>query len=458
MKGAKALLRMPNLGDKFIAQYKDYPTLKVFAPGAEEPDTSYWDGALIAPTKGSGTAADPYLIATPEEFAYVINLGGATNTYYQLTSDIYLNKLDKVDWTTGELLDENYVANEWYTGYSMTGDVYTNGTDNLGFQGTLDGDGYTVYGVYYTPGQPGTTAGLIPAVKTATIKNIALKDSFISGGRWTAALVGAANISGHTLIVDKATADESVTVWGCNAGGYYYDGRVREEPIYAASPFGKQNISGPVSFESHAIGGVLGVATTNGTVKITNCLIAANLFGDKCTTQYSNEYANGGKPYTVGACGTIYGIIGTCWNPKELVFSDNITKKAPINNNNGVLVSSGKTLPLTMENCYYIEGSSNRAGAVQLTAEQLTGVNALENASGLSKDVWYAVKADGKYPAYRYIGTRIGDVDEDGIFSAQGDMTALRKVIIENTAISNGDSDGNGRVDICDLVKLSKKK
>ncbi len=459
MKGAKALLRMPNLGDKFIAQYKDYPTLKVFAPGAVEPDTSYWDGALIAPTKGSGTAADPYLISTPEEFAYVINLGGAANTFYKLTSDIYLNKLDKVNWTNGELLDENYVVNEWYTGYSMTGDVYTNGTDNIAFQGTLDGDGYTVYGVYYTPGQPGTTAGLIPAVKTATIKNINLKSSFVSGGRWTAALVGAANISGHTLIVDKATADETVTVWGCNAGGYYYDGRVGSEPIHPSTPFASyQNISGRVDFESLAIGGVLGVATTNGTVKITNCLVTANLFGDKCTTQYSNEYANGGKPYTVGACGTIFGIMGTCWNPKELVFSDNITKKAPINNNNGVLVSSGKTLPLTMENCYYIEGSSNRAGAVQLTAEQLTGANALENASGLSKDVWYAVKADGKYPAYRYIGTRMGDVDEDGIFSAQGDMTALRKVIIENTAISNGDSDGNGRVDICDLVKLSKKE
>lgn len=459
MKGAKALLRMPNLGDKFIAQYKDYPTLRVFAPGVSDPDTSYWDGALIAPTKGSGTANDPYLIATPEEFAYVINLGGAANTFYKLTSDIYLNKLDKVNWTNGELLDENYVANEWYTGYSMTGDVYTNGTDNLGFQGTLDGDGYTVYGVYYKPGQPGTVAGLIPAVKTATIKNINLKSSFVSGGRWTAALVGAANISGHTLIVDKATADESVTVWGCNAGGYYYDGRVGKEPIHPSTPFASyQNISGRVDFESLAIGGVLGVATTNGTVKITNCLVTANLFGDKCTTQYSNEYANGGKPYTVAACGTIFGVMGTCWDPKSLTFEGNITKRAPINNNNGVLVSSGKTLPLTMNACYYIDGSSNREGAVQLTAEQLTGANALSSASGLSSDVWYAVKADGAYPAYRYIGTRMGDVDENGIFSAQGDMTALRKVIIENTAISNGDSDGNGTVDICDLVKLSKKK
>jgi len=457
MKGAKALLRMPNLGDKFIAQYKDYPTLKVFAKGAAEPDTSYWDGALIAPTKGSGTAADPYLISTPEEFAYVINAGGAANTFYKLTSDIYLNKLDKINWTNGELLDENYVANEWYTGYSMNGDVYTNGTADITFQGTLDGDGYTVYGVYYKPGQPGTAVGLIPAVKTATIKNIALKDSFISGGRWTGAIVGSASVSGQTLIVDKVSADESVTVWGCNAGGYYYDGRVREEPIYAAYPFAKQNISGPVSFESHAIGGVVGTVSTNTTAKVTNCLITANIFGDKCTTQYSNEYANGGKPYTVGACGTIYGIIGTCWNPKELVFSDNITKKAPINNNNAVLYNTA-TFNLNMSDCYYIEGSSNRAGAVQLTAEQLTGANALQNASGLPEDVWYAVKADGKYPAYRYIGTRMGDVDEDGIFSAQGDMTALRKVIIENTAISNGDSDGNGRVDICDLVKLSKKK
>lgn len=457
MKGAKALLRMPNLGDKFIAQYKDYPTLKVFAPDAVEPDTSYWDGALIAPTKGSGTAADPYLIATPEEFAYVINAGGAANTFYKLTSDIYLNKLDKINWTNGELLDENYIANEWYTGYSMDGNVYTNGTADITFQGTIDGDGHAVYGIYYKPGQPGTVAGLIPSVKTATIKNIALKDSFISGGRWTGTIVGSASESGQTLIVDKVSADESVTVWGCNAGGYYYDGRVREEPIYAAYPFGKHNIAGPVSFESHAIGGVVGTVSKNTTAKVTNCLITANLFGDKCTTQYSNEYANGGKPYTVGACGTIFGIMGTCWNPKELVFSGNITKNSPINNNNGVLYNTA-TFNLNMSDCYYIEGSSNRAGAVKLTVDQLTGANALQNASGLSSDVWYAVKADGKYPSYRYIGTRMGDVDENGAFALAGDTAALRGIILSNsTAPNNGDSNEDGAVNICDLVKLHLK-
>lgn len=457
MKGAKALLRMPNLGDKFIAQYKDYPTLKVFAKGAVEPDTSYWDGALIAPTKGSGTANDPYLIATPEEFAYVINAGGAANTFYKLTSDIYLNKLDKINWTNGELLDENYIANEWYTSYGMDGNVYTNGTADITFQGTIDGDGHAIYGIYYKPGQPGTVAGLIPAVKTATIKNIALKDSFISGGRWTGTIVGSASVSGQTLIVDKVSADESVTVWGYESGGYYYDGRVREEPIYAAYPFGKHNISGPVRFESYALGGVVGTVSTNTTAKITNCLITANLFGDKCTAQYSNEYANGGKPYTVGACGTIYGIIGTCWNPKELVFSDNITKKAPINNSNAVLYNT-PTFNLNMSDCYYIEGSSNRAGAVQLTAEQLTGANALQNASGLLGDVWYAVKADGKYPAYRYIGTRMGDVDENGVFEFASDCTALREVLITNTAYSNGDVDQNGKVNVCDLVKFNLDK
>lgn len=459
MKGAKALLRMPNLGSAFIAQYKDYPTLKVFAKGAVEPDTSYWDGALIAPTKGSGTAAAPYLISTPEEFAYVINAGGAENTFYKLTSDIYLNKLDKINWTNGELLDENYVVNEWFTGTNMVGNVYTNGTSEIAFTGTFDGDGYSVYGVYYTPGQPGTCAGLFPAVKTATIKNISLKTSFISGGRWTGAIIGSAGTQGITLTVDKAIADESVTVWGYNAGGYYYDGRVREEPIYAASPFGSwQSISGPVDFESHAIGGVVASVTNNSTVTITNCLITANLYGDKCTTQYSNEYANGGKPYTVGKCGTIFGVMGTCWNPKQLTFQNNITYRSPINNNNGVLVSSDKTLLLTMENCYYVENTSNREGAIQLTVEQLTGADALTNASGLSDDVWYAVKAEGKYPSLRVIGMNIGDVNEDGVFEKDSDTAALRGVIIGNVQNSNGDEDRNNTVNILDLVKFTLER
>ncbi len=452
MKGAKALDRMPELGDKFIAQVKDYPTLKVFAPDAVAPDTSFWDGAYVAPTKGSGSETDPYLISTPEEFAYIIYNGGTAGAYYKLTADIYLNKLDKVDWTNGQLLDEGYPVNEWFAGVTTGGNSYYNGINNITFSGIIDGDGHAVYGLYYAPGQPGTCVGLIPAVKKATIKNLALKVSFVAGGRWTGALVGATNASGDVLTVDKVIVDESVTVWAYNSGNYYYDGITKSDRINAASPY-TGAVSGEVRFESHAAGGIIGYVATSSTANITDTAVYAKLDGTSCKTEYSNPYANGGKAYTVGICGTLYGLMGTCWNPKALNFDNCITTTNPVNNGNAAL----GTPNFTMFNIYNAGAASTRDGVNNVTAALLAGENGLSEAPELSKDVWYSVKAEGKYPALRVIGTEIGDVDENGVFTVVGDSDALRTVIIKDTVPSNGDTDKNGTVDICDLVALQNK-
>ena len=77
--------------------------------------------------------------------------------------------------------------------------------------------------------------------------------------------------------------------------------------------------------------------------------------------------------------------------------------------------------------------------------------------AGFDAAVWYAVKAEGAYPALRLRGTVINDVDENGVGGEETDVSALRVVLIKNTTPSNGDVNRNGEIDICDLVAFSKK-
>ena len=77
--------------------------------------------------------------------------------------------------------------------------------------------------------------------------------------------------------------------------------------------------------------------------------------------------------------------------------------------------------------------------------------------AGFDAAVWYAVKAEGAYPALRLRGTTIGDVNEDGAFELSTDAAALRvNIITASSEISNGDFNRDGSVNIFDLVALSK--
>ena len=453
MTGAKALDRMPGLADGFAAVVKDYPVPKIFTKDAEAPDKSFWDGAYVKPTKGTGTEADPFLITNEEEFAYIVYNGGTADTCYKLTADLYLNRLDKIDWSTGELLDENYSANEWFTSYTTGGNSYYNGINEITFSGIVDGDGHTVYGMYYAPGQPGSNSGLFPAVKKATIKNLALKNSFAASGRWTAALVGCINKSGDVLTVDNVIIDDTVKLLAYNSGNYYYDGSLKSDRINAASPFAGVAANG-VGFESCASGGIIGFVATSSTCNITNSAVYAKFDGTSCTAAYANPYSNGGNPIMVGKCSTTFGLMGTCWNPTALNFDNCIVTTAPVANSDGIY---GKP-NFTMSNVYNASGANcTRDGVINLAAADIQGANALD-LTELDASVWYAVKAEGAYPSLRVIGTRMGDVDENGAFTLESDSAALREIIIEGkTSANNGDANNDGKVNVCDLVRLKLK-
>ena len=117
----------------------------VFAPMALS--QTYWNGTADKEFAGSGTQADPYLISTPEQLA---GLAERTNTdkedfagqYIKLTADIYLTDFTNPDTTTWL---------EWEPiGYKLM--QYDNPTDYGYFRGNFDGDGHTIYNLYYGSG------------------------------------------------------------------------------------------------------------------------------------------------------------------------------------------------------------------------------------------------------------------------------------------------------------------
>ena len=108
---------------------------------------TYWNGTSNKTFSGSGTEADPYLISTPEQLA---GLAERTNVdkedfagkYFKLTADIYLTDFTNPDttaWLQWEPIAHSLM--QWNVG-----------TDNGYFRGHFDGDGHTVYNLYYGAG------------------------------------------------------------------------------------------------------------------------------------------------------------------------------------------------------------------------------------------------------------------------------------------------------------------
>ncbi len=142
-----------------------------------------WSGdAANAFASGAGTEDNPYVIKTPEQFAYFRNQVDAGNSfkgkYVKLDADINLNRIpfDPIGF-----------------GYWNESKVDANGNDtNTVFMGTFDGGNHTIYNLYencweldtaqnnystYTYSTAG--AGLFASIKNATIKNLMINGAEI---------------------------------------------------------------------------------------------------------------------------------------------------------------------------------------------------------------------------------------------------------------------------------------
>lgn len=248
-------------------------------------DVVYYKGgaseepSLLDDTKAN-SEENPYIISKPEHLLYIAKEGAADTAgrYYKVddtvkafvlqTSDRVtkaggLNKLMNLDKSgvMGMFDDPNktvtYNPSDEYVSHSASRTV--NGVEwqnwnkdadaNKSFQGTFDGNGVTIYGLYSNS----PTMGLFGYVKGATIKNINIKSSYAVGyeGGLIATRTGGSDDATITNSFENCTITNSC-VLTCRAKK---TGAIGESDAYVSA-------------------GVLVGHTNNNLTSISNCLVA----------------------------------------------------------------------------------------------------------------------------------------------------------------------------------------
>ena len=162
----------PATGDVTLA-------LASFSEVAVVADTNNpWDGKTETAYSGSGTEADPYLIANADQLAYfrtqVDNGNSFKDKVVKLNNNIYLSNqlFDPIGW--------GYVNTGWNR----------DGADGKVFMGTFDGNGKTIFDLYQSgwdlEEENGTDYtytncgfGLFAAASNATFKNLTISGAYV---------------------------------------------------------------------------------------------------------------------------------------------------------------------------------------------------------------------------------------------------------------------------------------
>ncbi|MEE0928897.1 MAG: glycoside hydrolase family 16 protein [Acutalibacteraceae bacterium] len=274
--------KMPNLGGAFTpTEAFPIPTAIYNTMNSEEEEPlAVWNGKTVAPTKGSGSLADPWLIETPEEFAYMMLEANGGDNYdvnatYKLMNDIYLNDVNKINWSTGKAVD-GYTPNAWQPEV---------------FSGIILGNGHTVYGLYiekspetYTEDWGGGTgAALISenrANKWIQITDMGMDCVYVNSPSVAGVFVAGMNNGNNDNVQFNFSGcyiGSNVTVRGFAAGGFVGGGfgiRARISIKNCASLTASYNDNG--RGKTGLIGDVWGV----GNDRIDNCYSLTNIYGN----------------------------------------------------------------------------------------------------------------------------------------------------------------------------------
>ena len=173
------------------------------APLNDDTDSDVWDGKPAEKfAGGAGTVDDPYKISTGAELAYLaekVNGGESySGNYFKLTSDIRLNADDVP--TAGDSL------NSWTS---------IGNANAKKFQGTFDGDGHTISGLYINNATQ--YQGLFGNISTGgVVKNLVVAGRVIATGQNNVGGI-VARLSGGT--VQNCGFYGAVTAGTSNAGG-----------------------------------------------------------------------------------------------------------------------------------------------------------------------------------------------------------------------------------------------
>lgn len=299
MKGENAKTNMSKLNWEEVWTLTDsFPIFKTVEI------SKIWDGKVAAGyAGGSGTETDPYIIETARQLAYLVkhdvidtaNAGNkksaSTGKYYKLAADIYLNDVTDPDWAKNS-------PNSWYSA-----------TSTQRFGGNIDGDGYTIYGLYYS----GTgNAGLIPYANTywndITVKNLIISNASLSSGNYAGSVFGYVYTgSKKTLTFENCFVNDDVTIYSSGSdarvgglvGGVQYSEGATSNFIGCAS---LADVRG-VSWENRS--GLAGNLPAYAKNNIDNCFAFPNL-----ALNFNSENIEGNASYPITSQDALLTIIG----------------------------------------------------------------------------------------------------------------------------------------------------
>ena len=245
---------------KWTYSANSYPTPKIYKVREYSAGDAWSGETAVMFTAGEGTSASPYQIATAEELALML-LTAKEGQYFELTSDIVLNDTSVANWTDN--------AKQWFT----SNDVPT-------FAASLNGNGYTVSGLYYGGSQKGEYSGLIPVVGSgADIRELKVINSSLTAKSGAiGAIAGAvAERCGKVVNFNADVADETV-VFGGNAASGGIIGKIGYSAV---------NINDCLSAANGLFGDITGVA------KVNRCISAnAYPFGKTTNVTAKNVYTD----------------------------------------------------------------------------------------------------------------------------------------------------------------------
>ncbi|MDO4543957.1 MAG: dockerin type I repeat-containing protein [Clostridia bacterium] len=386
--------------------------------------TEIWDGTIATSyAGGTGTATDPYLISNGAELAYLaqqVNTGSdySYGKYFKLTAHICLN--DTTNWQNWGTEDSegNIIApaNEW-TAIGCYYDSSANYTKT--FQGTFDGDGYSVSGIYInkTSTDNPNYQGLFGYCYGATISNIAVNESYIKGDYYVGGVVGYNDATSHSSEASTTTVENCYntgTISGdSNVGGvvgysnaFSYSSGISNATIKNCYNTGKVSAkygSGGVVGRSIATSFSSGLATAT----VTNCYNTGAVNSTENVVGGVVGYNDAGAP----SHGTAIATVENCYNTGAIGGS----RVGGVVGQNGAYTDSGlATATVTVKNCYNtgtvsggwyvggVVGYNDAYSAYSYSAKASTAT--VENCynTGTISGSWYIGGVVGYNRAYSY--------------------------------------------------------
>lgn len=257
----------------FVTVLLGFSSLQLFAA---------WDGKTIATSYagGDGSRNNPYQIATCEQFAFMAQSVNATanysrGKYFKLIADLSFN--DAVLSTAIDVLKKGDAFP-----ISPTMGEYKDPEKYTAFQGVFDGDGHIISGLYYVDW--GNAFTMFKALDGATVKNLAITDSYIYSGSNLGFIAAAVYDS---KIINCQVTNSRMDSWASTSGAIC--GRTfrttRIQNCYANVTITAKN----------CCGGICGMAATN-QAGFVNDVVIENCLTD-CNMTYTKEDVKAGVAY-----------------------------------------------------------------------------------------------------------------------------------------------------------------